>query len=239
MGRLIIKALADLHGYLPPAKVVGRCDVLCICGDICPLDYQHNDTKCVSWFCLDFVPWTKSLDCDKVIFIAGNHDIWIYNLYKEKKRTPSRILKCLLVGNHKAENKIVYLQDNSYNYKGVRFYGTPWIPKLKNWGFYLKDEEIIEKYNNIPKKVDVLLTHSPITLNNTGVVLQDMKRRFMDFGSEELSKAINSRDIKYALCGHVHSGEHSPATINGTTIVNVSIKDEDYKPTYDIFEFEI
>ena len=70
MGRLIIKALADLHGYLPPAKVVGRCDVLCICGDICPLDYQHNDTKCVSWFCLDFVPWTKSLDCDKVIFIA-------------------------------------------------------------------------------------------------------------------------------------------------------------------------
>ncbi len=65
-----IIAISDLHGYLPK---ISECDVVCICGDIIPLQYQNDTIKSISWFLLDFVPWANSINCDKVIFIAGNH----------------------------------------------------------------------------------------------------------------------------------------------------------------------
>lgn len=40
------------------------------------------------------------------------------------------------------------------------------------------------------------------------------------------------RNIKYALCGHVHSGEHTPQNYNNTIVMNVSLLDEDYKIAY-------
>lgn len=65
-----IVAISDLHGCLPQLP---ECDIVCICGDIIPLDYQGNTIKSISWFLQDFVPWTNCLSCNKVIFIAGNH----------------------------------------------------------------------------------------------------------------------------------------------------------------------
>ena len=47
------------------------------------------------------------------------------------------------------------------------------------------------------------------------------------------------RDIKWALSGHVHSGSHVSQKVNNTNIVNVSLKDENYKVSYDLFEFDI
>lgn len=235
-----IVALSDIHGNLLKPNEIPECDVVCICGDICPLEYQRNFAKCVSWFCLDFFPWTNKLKCDKVIFIAGNHDFFLERLYKDKTRTPSEILKCLLVGNHKAESKIIYLQDNSYEYKGVRFYGTPWIKGLENWAFNLSDCELENRFKQIPKRVDVLMTHSPSTLFDTGRVLDyNTKLRIssdgksFDFGSYELAEAIQNRNIKYAICGHVHSGSHEGGIIGKTIIKNVSLLDENYKVAYE------
>lgn len=44
-------AISDLHGHLPKDLPGG--DVLCICGDIVPLDYQNDFTQSIAWFCLD------------------------------------------------------------------------------------------------------------------------------------------------------------------------------------------
>ena len=60
-----------------------------------------------------------------------------------------------------------------------------------------------------------------------------------DFGSQLLAEILQTRDIKYCLGGHVHSGQHLPFEYNECKYVNVSIKDEDYDVVFDLFEFEI
>lgn len=227
--------MSDLHGYLP--KEVPECDVVCICGDIVPLEYQNDYVQSIGWFHLDFLPWANNLPCKKVVFVAGNHDFFLEQLSDYERRTPSHIMKKLLPGSHKGASKLVYLCDNSVEIDGVRFYGAPWVKDLSNWAFYKSDADIKEKFNKIPKKFDVLLTHMPSTLADTGNVLQGY---YGFYGCYELEEAILKRDIKYALCGHVHTGNHRPTEVaNGCKVVNVSLKDEDYKVNYPIFEFEI
>ena len=106
-------SMSDLHGYLPDSKIVPACDVVCICGDIVPLDYQNDIVKSISWFCLEFIPWTDSLNCKKVLFIGGNHDFALETImYKSNGQlmAPSQVLKELLPGNNKGRHKLIYLR---------------------------------------------------------------------------------------------------------------------------------
>lgn len=250
-------AISDLHGYLPKDLPSG--DILCICGDIVPLDYQNDLAESIAWFDLEFVPWTDSLPYKKVIFIAGNHDFFLEKLHLKPftdwvedangsrwetlykfDTSSSRVLKKLLPGNNKGKHKLVYLCDNSVEIEGKVFYGTPYIADLTKWAFYRENDALESLYNRIPKKCDVLLTHMPPKIASMGEVLQ--RGNFntgADYGSEELAKVIDQRDIKYALCGHVHSGCHKEQEINGTIYANVSLKNEDYQPQYYPFEFDI
>ena len=98
-------AISDLHGYLPKDLPGG--DVLCICGDIVPLDYQNDFTQSVAWFCLDFAPWADSQPYRKVVFIGGNHDFFLQEL--GEKNSPTSVMKHLLPGPHKGQSKLVYL----------------------------------------------------------------------------------------------------------------------------------
>lgn len=230
-----ITAISDLHGYLPKNLPGG--DVLCICGDSVPLDYQNDLAQSVAWFALDFNPWASALPYRKVVFIGGNHDFYLFELGKQVGHRA--VMKHLLPGSHKGQSKLVYLCDNSVEIDGVRFYGTPWIADLARWAFYKPADELESIYDNIPRKCDVLLTHMPPLACGAGCVLQRGNYNTMaNYGSQSLADAIQCRDIKYALCGHVHSGNHFPEPF-GTVqnVVNVSIKDEDYKVAYKPFDF--
>ena len=233
-----IVAMSDLHGFLYKPENVPECDVVCICGDTVPLDYQDDDVASIAWFCLEFVPWTDKLPCKKVVFIAGNHDFYLEHIMlgpiredgTRKCRTASEVLKKLLPGNNKGKHKLVYLRDSSFEFEGKRFYGTPWISDLKRWAFYSDEDGLKDHWNQIPKKLDVLLTHMPPNINDCGTVLQ--KGTFnngANYGSDSLKDALLERDIKYTFCGHVHSGNHSLYEYKpGCFISNVSVKDEDY-----------
>lgn len=234
--------ISDLHGYLP--EDVPSCDVVCCCGDIVPLDYQRDTIQSVAWFGLEFVPWVNSLDCKKFIFVAGNHDFFLEDLHIIKGvgwRSPSAVLKRLLPGDNRSRySKLVYLCDNLIEVEGKVFYGTPWVKDLSNWAFYKPDSELETVYRKVPKKFDVLISHMPSNIGQTGEVLQ--KGTFnesTDYGSWQLGQCITDRDIKWALCGHVHSGNHNVFETGGCNYVNVSIKDENYRVTYPVFEFEV
>ena len=236
--------MSDLHGYLPKPEDVPTCDVVCICGDIVPLEYQNDDVASIAWFCLEFVPWSDKLDCKKVVFIAGNHDLFLEHIMlgpmrddgSRKCRTASEVLKKLLPGNNKGKHKLIYLRDNLVEIEDKKFYGTPWIADLERWAFYMEDEELSKQWDNIPKKLDVLLTHMPPDLALAGTVLQHGQfNSGANYGSKVLAEKILERDIHYTFCGHVHTGQHIPSTIKTSDegrnnwVVNVSVKDEDYK----------
>ena len=253
-----VVAISDLHGYLPKVQDFPKGEVLCICGDIVPLEYQNDLAQSVAWFCLEFVPWTDSLSYKKVIFIGGNHDFILEKLHQKPfndfnevtgnweimykfDTSASRVLKKLLPGNNKSKHKLIYLCDNSVEIEGKTFYGSPWISDLKNWAFYLPEEELCKKWAQIPNKLDVLMTHMPPKYKDVGKVLQSGKfNTGSDFGSESLAVNIIARDIKYSISGHVHSGCHLPQeTKENNYMVNVSIKNEDYREQYYPLVFEI
>ena len=247
--KLKIVAISDIHGMLPELP---ECDVVCCAGDISPLEYQSDQTQMLGWFYLVFLPWVESLPCKKFVMISGNHDLFLQNIHRRlidesdgyrryTWRSASDVMKKLLPGNLRGKyNKLVYLCDSSYEYEDHRFYGTPWIGDLSNWAFYQDNDTLMEKYKNIPKKCDVIITHMPPKIDGLGEVIQGgCFNTGTDYGSPELAEVLKTRDFKYALCGHVHSGQHLPVDLDGKKLVNVSLKNEDYKENYYPFEFEI
>ena len=44
---------------------------------------------------------------------------------------------------------------------GYSFFGSPYIPPISDWAFMLKAEERKQKFESIPTKVDILITHTP------------------------------------------------------------------------------
>ena len=247
--KMKIVAISDIHGLLPELP---ECDVVCCAGDISPLDYQSDQTQMLGWFYLVFLPWVESLPCKKFLLCAGNHDFFLQNIHRRlidssdgcmryTWRSPGDVTKKLFPGMLKGKyNKFVYLCDSSFEYEGKRFYGTPWIADLSRWAFYLDNDSLMEKYKNIPKKCDVIITHMPPKIEGLGEVIQEgCFNTGTDYGSQELADVLKTRDFKYALCGHTHSGQHLPVDLDGKKLVNVSLKNEDYKENYYPFEFEI
>jgi Icc-related predicted phosphoesterase len=113
---------------------------------------------------------------------------------------------------------------------------------LRNWAFYGDKQYLLNQFNKIPDDVNILITHCPPKYGLQGTVLETNWNYMSDFGCVELQQVIDERFADkdmWVLSGHIHSGKHTPDQLVGTNVVNVSIKDEDYKPSYDVFVFEI
>lgn len=225
-----IVAISDIHGELIK---IPSCDVLCICGDILPLDIQWESSESCMWLLNEFIPWIDSLPCEHVVFIAGNHDF----VFEPKQNKEVNITEFW-----RGNDKIHYLLDESVEIDGKVFYGTPWCPQLRNWAFYQSSEGLEEKFSKIPP-CDVLLTHCPPNICDAGIVLQSGWNYGRNFGCDELKNQIDNKQIQWVISGHIHSGSHDPVKyFNGAcevNVVNVSIKDEGYKVEYPPFKFEI
>jgi Icc-related predicted phosphoesterase len=214
---MTITTISDLHGYLP---LLQSCDVVCICGDISPIEFDRNKNKVREWFINKFIPWVQMLDCQKVIFIAGNHDFFLYTNddgYSVKQ----------VIENSDVKNKLIYLENEAYTYHGLQFYGCPNVEHLVNWAFYTWDGH---EYKYIPESTDVLLTHMAPAIGELGRDFTIIR----DFGSRRLANVIKELpNLRYAFCGHIHDGDHKPTLINHTVCINSSILNDDYEYTYE------
>lgn len=217
-----IAAISDLHGDL--IDLCEDCEVVFICGDISPLAIQVNDRKMKKWLQEDFKPWCDQLPCDKVCFIAGNHD-WIFSRNKEIRKLFPK------------DSKITYLfhEDTTYKSKDgreYRIFGTPYCRQFHNWAFMASDEELQRLYLEIPDNLDILLTHDQ-PYGYGDVILQNVYWNTGEhIGNKPLTEAVFSRQIKYMFCGHLHSTTHNLVEISNTKRYNVSIKDEYYNIVY-------
>lgn len=234
-----ICAISDIHGTLID---VPECDILCICGDILPLDIQRNQNCSIAWLAGPFQKWALEAPCKHVIMIWGNHD-WIGETWQRAGLEGWEQEEILFQNDMGPDPKIHILQDEMFTALGINFYGTPWCPSLKGWAFYGDSETLKEKFSNIPSETDVLLTHCPPKFGQQGMVLQQNNWNFLsNFGCEELQTTLeykfkdsmSNNDYKklYVLSGHIHSGNHSWENKGNVAYMNVSIKDENYGPVY-------
>lgn len=220
-------ALSDLHGTLLPVEdYFEPCDLVCICGDISPLNIQANHRKMRKWLKDMFKPWCESLPCDKVIFIAGNHDWICSNLDFMYSTFPK-------------EGKVTYLFHESYTYiseEGMSYsiFGTPYCKMFGNWVFMEMNDILAKLYEDIPENLDILLVHDQCF--GYGDVLEENSAPWADgshIGNKELTKAVLKKQPKYMFTAHLHTCTHECVEIGETKRYNVSIKDEKYDPVYD------
>lgn len=226
-----ICAISDMHGRLD--FDIKPCDILCICGDILPTTIQSLHEWSIKWLIEEFIPWCEKQPCEKVFFIAGNHDfVFMHH--------PDDIDE-ILEGN----KKITYLLDEETEYKkgaeSIRIYGTPWCHQFYNWAFMAPDENLKDIYSKIPYKVDVLLTHD-CPYGTSDVILQEDVPWYdgkTHIGCHPLGDAVDEKKPRFHFCGHLHSCTHIPQQRGETMVTNVSVVNEHYKRVYEPLYMEI
>lgn len=152
------------------------------------------------------------------------------SLYWHRKELNSRLLN---------SGKIVYLNNELFEYKGLKIYGTPWCHRFGNWAFMRDDNKLIEKYSGIPNNLDILLSHDAPRIANFGTILDKrVSEEPAECGNVILAASIIDKKPKYVFCGHIHSGDHNLTKIGNTWLANVSYVDEAYDPTNSILYFD-
>lgn len=217
-----IVALSDFHGDLLANDLIPECDVVCICGDFSPLSIQGStqmNGAMAGWIHKEFIPWLEGLPCKKVIVIAGNHDFvtmtdWFNTWFRSN-----------------TSDKVVYLNNESYTYGGVIFYGCPYSD-MEHWAWSAITNP--DAYR-IPESTDVVLVHQAPNWMDLGKTFTRWEG-WMNFGSDTLLNAISEAMPFVVLCGHIHGGNHNPVSYqnNGKVcmMANSSVKDEQYDLYY-------
>lgn len=227
-----IVAMSDLHGDLPRTDSFEPCETAFICGDVSPLNIQANNRKMKRWLSGTFKPWCEALPCDKVYFIAGNHD-WV-------ALRDSEFMRAMFP----KDGKVVYLFHEpiihtSKEGKDYRIFGTPFCKQFCNWAFMEEDDELQKLYQSIPYDLSVLLSHDQ-PFGYGDVILQDIEWNEGDhIGNKPLLEAVFVKQPKYMFCGHLHSTTHDCVQIAQTKRYNVSLKDEYYNMIYEPLYLDI
>lgn len=167
-----------------------------------------------------FDDWLGSLPHRRKVLIAGNHD----RLFEERPEEARRRIR-----------SAVYLQDSGIEVDGLRVWGSPWQPWFLSWAFNLRrGEPLREKWDLIPRGIDVLVTHGPphgIRDRVKGVMARGLSLALghgSSAGCEELRKAVRRVRPRLHVFGHIHEG-YGREEVEGTVFVNASACDEAYR----------
>lgn len=213
---MIIDCISDLHGCKP---VLQGGDLLIVAGDLTARDTPDQ--------LYDTIEWLDKQDYEKIMLIAGNHDGCIQKDVLIDNGRMMRVSSWM-----RQYYKIYYLEDMRKEYKGIKFYGSPWTPTFYDWHF-MKDrgEPIKKMWDLIPDDTEILITHGPPFGIQDQVKYSSKAKEGKFAGCEELRNAIDHRlkKLKLHVFGHVHEG-YGKVIVNGVTHVNASIMDEDYNP---------
>jgi len=228
-----ICGISDMHGKLD--FNIKKCDVLCICGDIVPLNVQTLHEWSVKWLKEKFIPWCEKQPCDKVFFIAGNHD-WFFQWHPDEAK---EIFKDNKKITYLLDSEAEYVKEAKDSYESIRIYGTPWCHQFYNWAFMTSDVELAKIYSKIPYKVDILMSHD-CPYGTSDIILQDVPWKTDNhIGCIPLGEAVDEKKPRIHFCGHLHSCSHEPQQRGDTTVINVSVVNEHYKRVYEPHYVEI
>ncbi|WKX94556.1 hypothetical protein Q1695_011665 [Nippostrongylus brasiliensis] len=181
------------------------------------------------------------------VVIAGNHECTFDDSFlrasnrevEAKEMALKQALQASLASAKVTSSKslltnAIYLEDSVIELFGITIYGTPWQPRVDNWAFNLpRGQALLDKWNNIPSGVDVLLTHSPPL--GHGDQMADGQR----MGCVELLNSVSKRiKPKYHVFSHIHEG-YGCTSDGYTKFINCCICDENLQPNNSPIIFDI
>lgn len=204
-----IVVIGDTHGkHLELPELHG--DVLIHCGDFCDgFQINQEDVEKID-------QWFGELDFPEIIVIGGNHDF----VAQQKHRSNETVFR-----------NATYLVDESYHYQGVNFFGTPWLPALNGWAYYLPDDKRKEKWELIPADTDILISHTP----PFGIL--DKPKSGNSVGCKHLRKRTEAVSPDVHCFGHVHAS-YGVYHSEHTTYYNASVVNADLDVRNPPFEFD-
>jgi Icc-related predicted phosphoesterase len=178
--------ISDTHGYHDLLKVPYDIDMIIHSGDCSnPRDPYNNEPEV-----RDFIDWFKMIPVKYKIYVAGNHDTSI-----EKKLVTKKDFE---------DAGIIYLENESVEIEGIKFFGSPHTPQFGQWAF-MKDRAKLERFWRIaiPEDTDVIITHGP----PRGVLDKSYDRNpnMESCGDKSLLNRVLEIEPVYVLFGHIHN----------------------------------
>lgn len=178
---------SDSHSFHREYVIPDNINVMCHTGDA--TNYRdpyrnHNEF-------LDFIDWYSDIPITHKIYVAGNHDSFIYH---NKKNCLEEFKK----------RGIIYLDKEEVVIDGVKFYGDPIMPKFGDWCFMTDRSKLNKHWELIPEDVNVLLTHTP----PKGVLdlSEDRNHNLERCGCSALLKRVDKLEqLKLHCFGHIHN----------------------------------
>lgn len=229
LNKYDICALSDLHGLHP--TIDREFDLMLLAGDLVNLYDQKSSSDTIYWFTSSFVNWINNLpfkdENSKVLWIAGNHECGWESIGLDARLKVAEHITNLTNG------RCIYLEDELYNFNGIKIYGTPWCKIFGRWAFMKNNDALKETYSKIPENVDILLTHdAPYGTSDLCYGWQEWGKTPYHIGNEPLRDVILEKRPKFNLHGHLHSANHEEELLESTSVYNVSLVNESYKEAY-------
>lgn len=236
---MIITCISDTHTFHRhlTSKAMGSIlqgsDLLIHSGDLTGIGRRDEVEEVFQWFKEIAPRFTHG-----IVFIAGNHDKSFdpkFNYLDGGRKKPDWLEEKLYdieYGGH----KITYLENESIDIEGVKFWGSPVTPWFHGdrWAFNKhRGDEINEVWNTIPEDTDVVITHGP-----PYQILDFIPATRENVGCKDFLARMEVVQPKLCVFGHIHEG-HGSYALPGTTYINASICDANYDPTNKPQIFEI
>jgi Icc-related predicted phosphoesterase len=220
--KMRLVCISDTHNKHNQLTSLPGGDVLAHAGDFC---MQGNDHELYVFY--NWLDKAKSR-FSHVVLVPGNHDFVC-------ERYPGLARGSCPKGCH-------FLVDEAVEINGIKFYGAPWVPNLRQWAFYGDENKLRSKWNMIPHDVDVLVTHGP-----PYKMLDDVARTGgqswpgweESVGCQHLARHCKRAKPKYHIFGHIHECGGQTKEVDGITYVNASVLDENYAMAHDPIVLEL
>lgn len=194
-----IVATSDLHGSLPEVE---PCDLFLIGGDVCPVNDDHAVWRQRHWLRNDFASHLEKIETNEIVWIGGNHDFGCEapGFYRVAQEISDAIRK-------KGGPYVAYLENELHTTQGgLKIYGSPYVPNLRNWAFYYEDAQFDQLAVRLREvgKFDIALFHGPPhgILDAVGVSASAHPH----VGAPYIEDAFKDCHVEKVIFGHIHEG---------------------------------
>ena len=138
-----------------------------------------------------------------VICVAGNHELGLDSPERESRER----------ARHHYLRGVTYLQEERHVVDGIRFWGSPRVPRIGDWAFCYDRDDRERWWRNVPE-CDVLITHGP----PLGILdIEDGEH----LGCWALREAVFRVKPKIHVFGHIHAS-YGMAIRDGVLFINAS-----------------